>query len=67
MNFPTFSSDDAQEVALWRQKIEVANQNNILCYCRDCQEEWVTSDPKTPCICGSHNIQRILCWQFPDD
>ncbi|MEQ8959929.1 MAG: hypothetical protein RLP02_18720 [Coleofasciculus sp. C2-GNP5-27] len=51
----------------WRQKIEIANRNNIFCHCRHCGDEWVDSSLNSACNhCGSHDIERIPCWQFPD-
>lgn len=52
----------------WRLKIEVANRNNIFCHCRICGYEWVESKDDAICSnCGSKSVQKILCWQFPDD
>lgn len=67
MNLDIFSSDEDKQLAQWRQQIAGANEYNIFCHCRDCEQEWVTSDEQAPCLCGSRNIQRIPCWQFPDD
>ena len=61
-------SENDPLIQQWRRKIEVANQNNLFCHCRDCGEEWVDSQEDVTCIqCGSRNIQQIACWQFPDD
>ncbi|TVQ48132.1 MAG: hypothetical protein EA365_01670 [Gloeocapsa sp. DLM2.Bin57] len=56
-----------EERQKWLNKIAKANQNNIFCHCRDCDWEWVDSDLGNNCRCGSFNIERIACWQFPDD
>jgi putative hemolysin len=51
----------------WREKIQVANRNNVFCHCRQCQEEWVDSSFEAACrACGSADVERISCWQFPD-
>ncbi|MBS0014879.1 MAG: hypothetical protein KFF72_00665 [Arthrospira sp. SH-MAG29] len=52
----------------WRSQIRQADINNVFCHCRDCEAEWVGSawDENCP-SCGSTNIERISCWQFPDD
>ena len=55
-----------QELEAWQRGLTEANRNNILCHCRDCQREWVASDP-VACRCGSRNVEYIACWQFPDD
>jgi hypothetical protein len=54
------------ELHEWQQGIEEANRNNILCHCRQCAREWVSSRPET-CQCGSKSVEHIACWQFPDD
>ncbi len=54
-----------EELQEWQRGIEEANRNNVLCHCRECDREWVTSRPE-PCQCGSRRIEHILCWQFPD-
>ena len=52
----------------WQLKIEVANRNNIFCHCLSCGFEWVDSYFDVACSsCGSSNVERISCWQFPDD
>ncbi|NER48682.1 MAG: hypothetical protein F6J92_18695 [Symploca sp. SIO1A3] len=52
----------------WCSKIEIANRNNIFCHCRSCGYEWVDSSFGVVCSnCGSHNVEQISCWQFPDD
>lgn len=51
----------------WQQKIQQANRHNILCHCRQCHYEWVDSSFEAVCRCGSRNVERISCWQFPDD
>ncbi len=60
---PTLSEAEKAE---WQRIIAIADYHNILCHCRVCDREWVTSAPE-PCTCGSRNIQHIACWQFPDD
>nr|WP_239121699.1 hydrogenase maturation nickel metallochaperone HypA [Spirulina major] len=50
----------------WRLKIEIADRHNILCHCRQCGQEWVTSTRDASCRCGSRDIESIPCWQFPD-
>ena len=56
--------DQLQE---WLVKIATANRNNILCHCRRCGWEWVDSTFEAICQCGSSDVERISCWQFPDD
>ncbi|MEM8780723.1 MAG: hypothetical protein AAGF26_18030 [Cyanobacteria bacterium P01_G01_bin.49] len=51
----------------WLSKIEKANHHNIFCHCRLCGWEWVDSNFEARCKCGSLNVERISCWQFPDD
>lgn len=51
----------------WQLKIEVANRNTIFCHCRCCGYEWVDSSFDAVCSCGSKDVERISCWQFPDD
>ncbi|NJN87672.1 MAG: hypothetical protein HC881_16875 [Leptolyngbyaceae cyanobacterium SL_7_1] len=46
--------------------IAAADRNNILHHCRVCQAEWIASFDRR-CLCGSDRIERIACWQFPDD
>lgn len=59
---------DPVELLEWRSKIEIANHNNIFCRCRSCHVEWVDSSFEANCNqCGSKNVERISCWQFPDD
>ena len=60
------SSEFRDLVAAWQQKIEWANRHNIFCHCRQCDREWVTSSRTDPCTCGSQDVERIACWQFPD-
>jgi hypothetical protein len=50
----------------WRQKIEKANYHNIFCHCRHCQQEWIDSSFEAVCQCGSQDVEKIACWQFPD-
>ena len=59
---------DAKVLAQWRAKIATANQYNIFCHCRLCQAQWVESSEEGACQqCGAKDIERISCWQFPDD
>ncbi|QDZ38471.1 hypothetical protein FRE64_16410 [Euhalothece natronophila Z-M001] len=52
----------------WQSKIRIADSNNILIHCKNCDEEWVNSEPEVTCYqCGSKNLEQIRCWQFPDD
>ncbi len=54
-------------IAQWQEKIKIANRNNIFCHCRNCNDEWVDSSFEATCNnCGSDNLERISCWQFPD-
>ncbi|NJK39934.1 MAG: hydrogenase maturation nickel metallochaperone HypA [Oscillatoriales cyanobacterium RM2_1_1] len=66
---PYSTPEDYQSlVEAWGTKIAQANQRNIFCHCAQCQAEWVSSGEEQPCpTCGSHQIERISCWQFPDD
>jgi hypothetical protein len=63
----TFSEEDRLELRQWKSKIDVANHNNIFCHCRTCEAEWVDSCFDAVCSCGSSDVERISCWQFPDD
>ncbi|HEY9648740.1 MAG TPA: hypothetical protein V6C88_20330 [Chroococcidiopsis sp.] len=56
----------AEELADWQRSLEAANWRNILHHCRTCDRQWVASGDAV-CICGSASIERIACWQFPDD
>lgn len=51
----------------WHFNINMANRNNIFCHCRRCHAEWVDSSFEAMCNCGSKDVERISCWQFPDD
>ncbi|MBF2078409.1 MAG: hypothetical protein IGR76_07780 [Synechococcales cyanobacterium T60_A2020_003] len=51
----------------WWREIDNAHRNNILCHCRECDRQWVDSTFDAACQCGSRNVERISCWQFPDD
>jgi len=62
-----FSSEDSAEIRQWQAKIATANRNNIFCHCRECGAEWVESSFSAVCKGGSSNVERISCWQFPDD
>ena len=56
------------ELLQWLEKIETANRNNILCHCRRCGWEWVDFQPLAAiCQCGSSDVERISCWQFPEN
>lgn len=51
----------------WQQKVKNTDQNNILMHCKDCGEEWVSSQQEGVCYnCGSQKLESIRCWQFPD-
>ena len=54
------------ELQAWQLGIQEANRHNVFCHCRQCDREWVASD-YAACVCGSTNVEHILCWQFPDD
>lgn len=52
----------------WQAKIATANRHNIFCHCRHCSAEWVDSSFAAVCpSCTSQEVERISCWQFPDD
>jgi len=53
------------ELRQWQAAIEEADRHNILCHCRECDREWVSSKPEA-CQCGSKRVEHIACWQFPD-
>ncbi|WP_271252936.1 hypothetical protein [Pseudanabaena sp. Chao 1811] len=55
-----------EELKAGRDRIAAANINNVLHHCRKCDYEWVASHAEA-CRCGSKNVERIMCWQFPDD
>ncbi|WP_199248116.1 hypothetical protein [[Phormidium] sp. ETS-05] len=56
------------ELHHWQLTLAEANRHNIFCHCRHCEAEWVDSSEEAACPhCGSKNIERIACWQFPDD
>ncbi|NEP81680.1 MAG: hypothetical protein F6K39_28080 [Okeania sp. SIO3B3] len=60
--------EDISLLQAWQKKIELANTNNIFCHCHNCEYEWVDSSFKGICpSCNSSHIERISCWQFPDD
>lgn len=51
----------------WQLRLAEANRHNIFCHCRQCEYEWVDSVDDAVCqSCGSTNVERIACWQFPD-
>lgn len=54
------------ELDEWRKKIEMANRHNIWCHCRQCDREWIAS-ARVDCVCGSKDVEAVVCWQFPDD
>ena len=61
-------SEPSTEIQEWQFKIEQANRHNIFCHCRHCQAEWVDSSWTALCQkCGSTDVEKISCWQFPDD
>ncbi|MEL6249933.1 MAG: hypothetical protein AAFY78_24415 [Cyanobacteria bacterium J06648_16] len=55
-----------QVLQQWRAGIAEANRNNVFCHCKTCDYEWVSSIEEPICRCGSHAVEHILCWQFPD-
>ncbi|NEQ74940.1 MAG: hypothetical protein F6K23_18990 [Okeania sp. SIO2C9] len=60
--------EDISLLQAWQKKIELANTNNIFCHCHNCGYEWVDSSFEEICpSCKSSHIERISCWQFPDD
>lgn len=58
---------DIFALSYWQEQIQLANQHNIFCKCRSCGKEWVDSSANAACSCGSKQVERISCWQFPDD
>ena len=63
-----FSSQlEPDKLQEWLDKIATANRNNIFCHCRHCGWEWIDSTFEAICQCGSSDVERISCWQFPDD
>jgi len=54
------------ELKLWQASLAEASRNNILCHCKTCDEEWVSSVAADRCQCGGTRIEHIACWQFPD-
>lgn len=54
-----------EELEQWQQTLAEANRHNIFHHCQQCDREWVASTEE-PCRCGSHRVERIACWQFPD-
>lgn len=63
MSHSYFSPEELRD---WQFRLRQANDNNILCHCRQCDREWIASEP-VACECGSKNVEYICCWQFPDD
>ncbi|MGD1712106.1 hypothetical protein [Dapis sp. BLCC M172] len=60
--------EDTSLLQAWQKKIQDANLNNIFCHCHSCEYEWVDSSWEKICPnCNSTHIERISCWQFPDD
>ncbi|WP_068819331.1 hypothetical protein [Phormidesmis priestleyi] len=49
----------------WQQSLEEAARHNIFCHCRECEREWIASNPEA-CVCGSKRVESIAYWQFPD-
>lgn len=62
---PSYLSSEEKEV--WKLRFADADRYNILCHCRDCDREWVASTQTNCDFCHSDNVERISCWQFPDD
>ena len=58
---------DPDEREKWLAKIKQANRHNIFCHCHKCGKEWIGSSFSAICQCGSTKVERISCWQFPDD
>jgi len=56
----------SEELRRWRFGLQQADDNNVLCHCRECDREWVESSHQVRCTCGSRNVESISCWQFPD-
>ncbi|MGL5083445.1 MAG: hypothetical protein ACRC8A_18350 [Microcoleaceae cyanobacterium] len=69
--FPDQNITESQPQTLiqtWQASIDEANQNNVFCHCHSCHSEWIDSGEDQPCPdCGNLQIERIACWQFPDD
>ena len=55
-----------QELLQRQANLAEANRNNILCHCKTCDYEWVSSVEANRCRCGGTRIEHIACWQFPD-
>jgi hypothetical protein len=53
------------ELEAWQQALGIADRNNILHHCLQCDRQWVATYDKT-CVCGGDRLERIPCWQFPD-
>jgi hypothetical protein len=60
------SQFDPDELKEWFANLEEANRYNVFCHCRRCGREWVDSSFDAVCQCGSKEVERISCWQFPD-
>ncbi|MDJ0714549.1 MAG: hypothetical protein QNJ54_10055 [Prochloraceae cyanobacterium] len=59
---------DPFQLKEWQLKIKTANRNNIFCHCHHCGYEWIDSSFEASCPnCDSTKVERISCWQFPDD
>ena len=65
LNYPE-SVLTPEELKAGRDRIAAANINNVLHHCRKCDYEWVATHAEA-CRCGSKSVERIMCWQFPDD
>ena len=39
----------AEELFQWQMALAEANRNNILCHCKQCDLEWVSSSDDVPC------------------
>lgn len=49
------------ELAEWQRGLAEASRNNVLCHCRQCDQEWVASGPEACGHCGSRNVEAIAC------
>lgn len=62
------SEQDTSLIREWQEKVAEANRNNIFYHCRYCGNEWVNYYFDIAyCSCGSSDVEKISCWQFPDD
>lgn len=63
-----FTSADLETFQDWQRKIAIADRHNIFCHCHNCGAEWVDSHLQVSCSkCKSDRVEKISCWQFPDD